>query len=95
MVCRNGCGGRIGTVPLWPWVELPIGATQRVRCAEMGAPGACGRRHWGLRWGSKWGCETCERCAETGVADACGRCNWGLRWSSFWGHETCEGVQKR
>ena len=30
----------------------------------MGGGDACERRHWGPRWSSLWGNETCERCAE-------------------------------
>ena len=32
----------------------------------MGARDACGRWHWGLRWSSLWGRETCEGCAKMG-----------------------------
>ena len=59
--------------------------------AAVGAAGACERTHWGLRWSSRWGHETCEGCAEMGVGEACERSHWGLRWSSLWGHDPREG----
>ena len=33
----------------------------------MGVGDACGRQHWGLRWSSLWGHETCEGWAKVGV----------------------------
>eukprot|EP00959_Pyramimonas_sp_CCMP1952_P219974 4598942-Pyramimonas_sp.AAC.1 len=47
----------------------PHGATKRVRCAKISGGGACGLRHWGLRWNSLWGHRTCERRAEVGGGD--------------------------
>eukprot|EP00959_Pyramimonas_sp_CCMP1952_P206074 4309267-Pyramimonas_sp.AAC.1 len=37
----------------------------------------CEPCHWGLRWGSVWGHETCEGCAEVGAAAPCEPCRWG------------------
>ena len=48
----------------------------------------CRRSHWGLRWSSLWGHETCEGCAEMSAGAACGRSHWGLRWSSL--SDRCE-----
>eukprot|EP00959_Pyramimonas_sp_CCMP1952_P191879 4012126-Pyramimonas_sp.AAC.1 len=39
----------------------------------MGAADANGRWHWGLRWSSLWGPQTCQRGADMGVGThACG-----------------------
>ena len=73
--------------PLGLSVGLPMGP----RNAVLGGGDACGRQHWGLRWSSLWGHETCEGCAEVGVGDACGRQHWGLRWNSLWGHDENDG----
>ena len=57
----------------------------------MGGSSPCELAHWGFRWSSRWGHETCSGRADIGGGDACERRHWGLRWSSLWGHETCEG----
>eukprot|EP00959_Pyramimonas_sp_CCMP1952_P259558 5426996-Pyramimonas_sp.AAC.1 len=62
-------------------------------CANIGAVVSCERSHWGLRWSSLVGHETCEGvwCAEMGAVVRCERSRWGLRSSSLWGHNTVEG----
>ena len=50
---------------LGPSVELPMGP----RNAVLGGGDACEHCHWGLRWSSLWGRETCEGCADMGVDD--------------------------
>ena len=37
------------------------------RSAVLGVADACGHLHWGPRWSSLWGHETCEGCAEMRV----------------------------
>eukprot|EP00959_Pyramimonas_sp_CCMP1952_P052340 1094203-Pyramimonas_sp.AAC.1 len=39
------------------------------RNAALGGGYACGLCHWGFRWSSLRGKETCEGCAETGDGD--------------------------
>ena len=51
-------------LPLGPSVELPMGV-RNVRGVCQSVPEyACGPCHWGLRWSSLWGHETCEGCAK-------------------------------
>ena len=73
-----GATNRVRGVPKWvarthvdsatgAFGGAPYGATNRVMgCADMGGADACGHRHWGLRWSSQWGHETCEGCAGMG-----------------------------
>eukprot|EP00959_Pyramimonas_sp_CCMP1952_P212621 4448691-Pyramimonas_sp.AAC.2 len=52
----------------------PYRATKRVKCVCVCVPkvggDACGRSHWGPRWRSLWGHETCEGCADMGMGGA-------------------------
>eukprot|EP00959_Pyramimonas_sp_CCMP1952_P233427 4878646-Pyramimonas_sp.AAC.1 len=58
MVAVDGASGALG--------RAPCGATTRDGCTEMGVADACGRWHWGVRWSSLWGHETCEEEEEEG-----------------------------
>eukprot|EP00959_Pyramimonas_sp_CCMP1952_P026715 560903-Pyramimonas_sp.AAC.1 len=49
----TGCGGRLRTALLGPFVEPPMGP----RSAVLGVADTCGHPHWGLRWGLLWGHE--------------------------------------
>eukprot|EP00959_Pyramimonas_sp_CCMP1952_P336526 7046660-Pyramimonas_sp.AAC.1 len=50
-VCATHAGG--GTAAFG-------GASCKATSAEKGVRDACGRWHWGLRWITLWGHETCE-----------------------------------
>eukprot|EP00959_Pyramimonas_sp_CCMP1952_P231417 4837187-Pyramimonas_sp.AAC.1 len=55
-------GRRMRMQPLGPSVELSMGP----RSVVLGGADACEPCHWGLRWSSRWGHETCKWCAERG-----------------------------
>ena len=53
--CAKLVGGAEATLHQGPSVELPMGP----RNAVLGGGDACEHPHWGLRWSSLWGHETC------------------------------------
>eukprot|EP00959_Pyramimonas_sp_CCMP1952_P068881 1437807-Pyramimonas_sp.AAC.1 len=62
----------------------------------MVAAALCEPCHWGLRWRSMWGHDTCDGCAEMAAVVPCEPCHWGLRGHGAmpWGHEALEGRAK-
>eukprot|EP00959_Pyramimonas_sp_CCMP1952_P248923 5203662-Pyramimonas_sp.AAC.1 len=60
-----------------PSVELPMGPRSACGVGRNERGAACQFCHWGLRWSSLWGHETCQGCGDMGGADACEPCHWG------------------
>ena len=64
-VCRSMWRGRVRAVTATGALGgAPYGATKCVRGVPKWRGAACEVCHWGPRWSSLWGHETCEGCAK-------------------------------
>ena len=94
-VCRSDRpGGGHAATATWALGEAPCGATKRVIGLPERGGDACGHRHSGDRWMSRWGHEAREGCAAAGSGGACMHRHSGPRWNSPWGYEPCDGVRR-